>query len=122
MGQCTPGVQANIKSKKNFETESSKYNALWLLLEVKKISAGVDTRGNGYRSMYEILNHFFTGVKQGERESEECWYKRFKTECDTLTVAGLDFIFLNMTVASLPKTSSENKKDEAREQCKAMFF
>ena len=72
--------------------------------------------------MYEILNHFFTGVKQGERESEECWYKRFKTECDTLTVADLDLIFLNMTVASLPKNSSENKKDEAREQCKAMFF
>ena len=121
-GQCTPGVQADIKSKKDFETESSKYNALWLLLEVKKISAGVYTRGNGYRSMYEILNYFFTGVKQGERESEECWYKRFKTECDTLTVAGLDFIFLNMTVASLPKNSSEIKKMKLVSNAKLRFF
>ena len=64
-------------------------------------------------------------MKQGEtRETEENWYKRFKAECacDTLTVAGLDFLFYNPIIADLGNNPKLDETKAAKEQCKAMFF
>ena len=57
-GQCTPGLQAEIKSEHEYNQRAAVYDTLWLLQAVKRISSGVVTRGNGYSNMLTIMTNF----------------------------------------------------------------
>ena len=58
-------------------------------------------------------------------ESEEAWYRRFQTECDTFEVAGLGYFFRNASVAGHNDANlnpTGNDIATKSEKCKAIFF
>jgi len=57
-GQCTTGLQDEIKSENDYNSKASTYDTPWLLEAVKKKSSGVATRGNKYLNMLNVLTHF----------------------------------------------------------------
>ena len=124
-GQCTTGLQAEIKSEDDYNTKASAYNTLWLLKTVKKKSSGVATRGNKYLNMLNVLTHFFRDTIQGRNESEDTWYRRFKAECDTLEVADLGYVFYNKSASGHDGANANPSANDIAaeiEACKAMFF
>ena len=124
-GQCTTGLQAEIKSEDDYNSKASAYDTLWLLETVKKKSSGVATRGNKYLNMLNVLTHFFRDTTQGRNESEDAWYRRFKAECDTVEVADLGYLFYNQVASGhngVNVNPSANEIAAEIEACKAMFF
>jgi len=124
-GQCTTGLQAEIKSEDDYNTNASTYNTQWLLEIVRKKSPGVATRGNKYLNMMNVLTHFFRDTFQGRNESEDTWYRRFKAECDTLELADLGYVFYNKSASGHKGANaipSENDIAAEIEAYKAMFF
>ena len=124
-GQCTSALQSEIKSIDDYDVHAATYDTLWLLKTVKRVSSGVVTRGNGYSNMLNVISRFFHEVYQGQNESEDSWYKRFRAECNTLKSANLGYIFYNFDVAghtdpNNPPTA--NQIAEETEKCRAMFF
>eukprot|EP00591_Stephanopyxis_turris_P014741 CAMPEP_0195535818 /NCGR_PEP_ID=MMETSP0794_2-20130614/44994_1 /TAXON_ID=515487 /ORGANISM="Stephanopyxis turris, Strain CCMP 815" /LENGTH=341 /DNA_ID=CAMNT_0040669067 /DNA_START=481 /DNA_END=1503 /DNA_ORIENTATION=+ len=124
-GQCTAGLQAEVKSEQDYEQHAAVYDTLWLLQTVKRISSGVITRGNSYSNMLKVLSNFMNDVRQGRNESEDSWYKRFKAECNTLESANLSYIFYNRHTAGHAVANVNpmaNEIAEETEKCRAMFF
>ena len=92
-GQCTPNLQAELKSLDDYNAHAAPYDEVWLLREAMKLAAGVATRGNPYANMFDVMDQFMYKVNQGRHESEGAWYRCFQAECDTLEVAGLGCFF-----------------------------
>ena len=124
-GQLTPALISEIEAEEDFNLHAAKYDALWLFQVAKLKAAGVASRGNPYRSMFDILLHFMTKIRQGQSETEENWYRRFKSECKILAAANLDYIFYFAHGAGhndSDVTPTGQNIEEAMEACKAIFF
>ena len=124
-GQCTPGLQAELKSLDDYDAHAATYDAVWLLRESMKLAAGVATKGNPYANMFDVMDHFMNKVTQGRHESEEAWYRLFKAECDTLEVAGLGYFFHNAAAAGHDDANLNppgNDIATEMEKCRAILF
>ena len=86
-GQCTSSLQAVLKGNGDFELKHKKRDVLWLFGQIKIVTAGIDTKSNRYKNLQTALMHLLT-MRQGEIESNDKFLTRFKSNVQTVELAG----------------------------------
>ena len=77
-GNCTEGAQDMLKTDKEFEVKSKESNASWILMKVKTITLGLDTKLNLRVSLHTALLNFML-FKQFSDESNDGYLTGFKS-------------------------------------------
>ena len=67
-----------IKGLSYYKTSSSKFDALLLLREIKKVTSDIDNKANAYVSMYDAISQPYQ-MKKGNQESNDNYLARFTT-------------------------------------------
>ena len=99
-GQCLAGLQTYIKGLSYYETSSSKFDALWLLREIKKATSGIDNKSNAYVSMHDAISQLYQ-TKQGNQESNDNYLARFKTNIAAVELTGVKHVFPSPTISGM---------------------
>jgi hypothetical protein len=77
LGQCTQALQQALEGHDEYTTKEREFDSLWLLVEIKKLTSGVEERNvSPYLAVYRLLRQFFN-FRQGEQESNDSFLKRF---------------------------------------------
>ena len=77
LGQCTQALQQALEGHDEYMEKEREFDSLWLLIEVKKLTSGVEERNvSPYLAVYRLLRQFFN-FRQGEHESNDGFLKRF---------------------------------------------
>ena len=69
-GKCTLGLQSAMKEVTDYGKKSKDCDVLWLMGELNKITAGVDTKENPRMSLIDQLISFVT-MCQGPYETND---------------------------------------------------
>lgn len=121
-GQCTAILHENIKGLLDYNTQSTKEDCIWLLKAIKEVSAGIDNTCNKYENLLSAL-HMFINMHQGQTESNDDYLRRFKSNLESLIMAGGGHFFYSCVISSIEKHLATKKEIEAEEECfKAMCF
>ena len=119
-GQCSSGVKSVVMGENDFKEKHGRKDVIWLLVKIKLITAGLDSKTNKYDNIYEVMMTFLT-MRQGETESNSDYLKRFKSNAETVKLmCGLDF-FVSREVIGKAFFSDDDKK-ESTEKLKAMIM
>ena len=87
LGQCTQGLVAEIKAENEYENKAKMNDALWLLMKIKVISAGVDSRVNRIFTYHEKLVDLVL-LKQEPLEPIDDYRARFVAIMKTSEMTG----------------------------------
>ena len=121
-GQCSAGLQTYIKGLLYYEIGSSKFDALWLLREIKKATSGIDDNANAYVSLHDAISQLYR-MKQGSQESNDNYLTRFKTNVVAVEPTGGKHIFALPTISGIPiEEMSSQEFDEEVDKSKAIIF
>ena len=115
-GQCSSALQAKIKGSTAYSVESRDLNTLWLAKELKKATAGIDTKTDPRTSIIDSLNTLIR-MKQGASEPNDNYLERFKAAVSTVELSHGDHIFCSkdiMDKAGTDPTSEEIKQEKNR--------
>ena len=74
-GQCIPSLQSVMKVVPDHEKKSKDCDCLWLMEELKKITAGVDINENPRLSLIEQLISFITMCQVPAEINNEYLYR-----------------------------------------------
>jgi len=122
LGQCTPALKSTIKSEQDYEQKSAIFDSLWLMLKLKKTTAGVELKANPALSLHEQLMIFFN-TRQGINKSDDDYLSRFNSRFKNLEMAGGGHIFCSPDL--LKKKLQDANDDEITaetERFNAMCF
>ena len=86
-GQCTSSLQAVLKGNGDFETRHKKRDVLWLFGQIKIVTAGIDSKSNPYKNLQTALLQLLT-MRQGETEANDKFLTHFKSNVQTVELAG----------------------------------
>ena len=81
IGQCTPPLRSTIKGDAEYGRKSTNFDTLWLLGEIKKTTAGVDTKANPVLTLHEQMLIFMT-TRQGQSESDDDYLRKFNSRLE----------------------------------------
>ena len=107
--QCSSALQSKIKSLSDYHTKSGDLDALWLLKELRKSTAGLNVKAEPRSNIIDTVSELFR-MKQGRTESNDSYFEVFKVNLSTLELAGGSHFFCsegNMTKANSTPTSDE---------------
>lgn len=112
-GQCSSNLQALIRHLKEYKAKSQKYDVLWLLENLKKLTSGIDVKANKHVVLHDKLLQFLT-MRQGATESNDNYLKRYNSNLQTLELAGGEHIFCSpqLTDKSIDTMSDDEIKEE----------
>ena len=118
-GQCSSSLQAVLKGDDDFERKHKKRDAVWLLEQIKVVTSGIDNKSNKYKNLLATLTQLFT-MRQGDTEANDKFLNRFKSNVQTVELAGgQDFL---VPMKWLDLYSSQQEKNEEKEKFMAMLF
>ena len=83
-----------LKADKEFLTKSKSFDCAWILMKVKKIVLGLDTKVNKRVTMHSAMMSFML-MKQCDHESNAACLTRFKSMVQTLKIAGGEHILIS---------------------------
>jgi hypothetical protein len=95
LGQCTQALRSTLKGDPEYEAKSEIFDVLWLLVKLKKLTAGVDAKANPILVLHEQIIGFFN-VRQGQNESEDEYLVRFNAKQKSLEMMGGEHIFCHL--------------------------
>ena len=107
-GQCSSGLKQYIKGLADFKVKSVKFDAVWLLRELKKATSGIDNKANTYVSKHRAIGKLYR-MRQGAQESNDHYFERFKSYITAMELAGGDHLFILPSIAGM-------KTDDMAEQ------
>jgi len=110
-GQCSHGLQEVIMTEQDFDDKEDDFDVIWLLEKLKLASSGIDGRGNKHKILIDSMLKFLN-ICQNERESNDEFLRRFKTEAQTLSLTGGDHIFYSPTISTA--VNKDDPTDEER--------
>ena len=114
-GQCSSQLQEYIKGLSSFEAQSAKSNTLWLLQELKKATAGVDSKANAWMNMQDSIAMLYR-MKQGPNESNEYYMDRFKANITAIELTKGSHIFYSPDLTSVERTDATPVNIQAEEE------
>ena len=118
-GQCTASLQAVIKGHEKYEEKHKRRDVLWLFGQIKTITAGIDNKSNKFKNLHTALLQLVT-MRQGETESNDGYLTRFKSNVQTVELAGGKNYLIPMHW--LKATSSDIDKEIEKQRFLAMLF
>ena len=86
-GNCSEGVQEQVRNKAGYMTHKLNGDIVWLLTILKAITSGLEITTNKYALFYEALREFVT-MHQWESESDDDFNIRYKDSIETLMAHG----------------------------------
>ena len=122
-GQCSHTLKAVLKQETDYESKDRNQDVIWLMGKLKSLTSGLDSKSNKRNNLFEALIDFIA-MKQGDRESDTAYMKRFKVNLDTLLSAGGKHILCSPELADCtdPKNMSEAEVDAEEAKFKAIVF
>ena len=112
-GNCTDGVQTQVKADPEYGAKSKIFDHKWLFEKVKKAVSGLDSKVNLRVSLHSTMINFLL-IKQQPNESNTAYLTRFKSMARTLTIAGGEHILVSkdMLGKELNVATADEIKDE----------
>ena len=122
IGQCTNALRSTLKGDTEYVEKSNKFDTLWLLEKLKKVTAGVDAKANPVSVIHEQILSFLN-LRQGQNELEDEYLARFNAKQKSLEMVGGDHIFVSPKIlgAKIHEATEENIRKE-KERFLAMCF
>ena len=99
-GQCSAGLKQYIKGLADYESKSIKFDAVWLLRDLKKAMSGIDNKANTYVSKHRAIRNLYR-IRQGAQESNNHYLERFKSYITAMELAGGDHLFISPHIAGM---------------------
>ena len=121
-GNCTEGVLAMLKGDKEFDEKSKVFDAAWILVKVKAITSGLDTKVNLRVSLHTALMNFML-MKQFGDESNDAYLSRFKSMVETLKLAGGEHVLISPKLLGKDvHVATQDERKEEKEHFMAICF
>ena len=76
-GNCSEGVQEQLRNKPTYMTQKLNGDIVWLLTTLKTVTSGLEITTNEYALFYKALLEFVT-MHQWESESDDDFNIRYK--------------------------------------------
>ena len=92
-GQCSNALQAYVRGLNGYTKAADDYDLKWLLIEIKKASSGIDGKANPYLTYHEAIGGIYR-MKQGQSESDDSFFERFKEMVNTVEMVHGENVFL----------------------------
>ena len=116
-GQCSASLRAVLKTESDYEEKDGEQDVLWLLENLKKLTSGLDSKGNKRCNLFDALLAFIT-MRQGDTESDTSYMKRFRVNTDTLIAAGGQHIFCSPELMDAVDKDNPTEKEKQIEEDK----
>ena len=118
-GQCTPAMQAQIKTQQEYERMRNSFDVFKLLKEVKGHTFKLTDRDYAYQSVWDSYTSVFN-MKQGKDEFLDKFQERFNVVVEAAEGYGCEFgseqilwktdpVYASLTPSE--QADPENKKD-----------
>ena len=120
-GQCTQALKSELMGLKDFEEYKKTSSSLWLLENIKIVSAGVDATANPVVTYHnQFMNMSF--MKQSPTESMEDYLNRFNAMTATTKLVGAENIWFCEKLANVKIQQATNEqRKESEEAVQAIF-
>ena len=121
-GQCTQALKSELMGLEKFEENKKKSDSLWLLENIKIVSAGVDSTANAVVTYHnQFMNVSF--IRQSATESMDDYMNRFNSMTATTKLVGAENIWYCEKLFDVKmKDASEAEIKESEEKVQAIFF
>ncbi len=86
-GQCSDQLQATVKFMDDYNTKDEGKDIVWLLTQLQRETAGIDSLGNRHITLIKTLRTLIN-IHQGDDESDDGYLKRMKANAESLKLAG----------------------------------
>ncbi len=103
--QCTPALQAHLKSFDNFDENHRKQDAQWLIKTVKQAMAGISSRGNKWFTLIKVVRALLN-FKQKPNEDTEDYSNRFGDAIDNVRLVGGENFLRSVQLAGDKKSDT----------------
>jgi Reverse transcriptase (RNA-dependent DNA polymerase)/Zinc knuckle len=80
-GQCSPNMQAKVKSMTGFEKAHESGDCVWLLKSIKGVTFSISSERYTYAALYDAELKYLL-CKQKDNESTFDYLERFRTTCE----------------------------------------
>ena len=112
-----------LRADSEYEMKSKTFDYKWLFQKVKSIVSGLDTKVNLRVSLHDAMLNTLT-TKQGENETNDDYFTRFKSSTETLKLAGGEHVFVSKEMLGVDKLSDATKKeiDDEKDRFMATCF
>ena len=121
-GQFLNQLQSIVIGKKEYKEKDDKNDVIWLLEQLKLGSAGIDTNSNKYDNLIEQVLTVFT-MRQRDNESNDEYLNRFKSNLQTLELAGGgDFFYSKKLDVEITPSTTDEHIQEAKDRFKSCTF
>ena len=114
-GQCSDQLQSAIKYLDDYELKECNKDISWLLGELKRETAGIDSLGNAHLNLIKALKTM-VNMKQGPDESDDNYLKRMNASYDSLVLAGGGHIVESPTLMTVAGSSATAKEKAAEKE------
>lgn len=93
-GNCSDGVLQQLENKDGYYEKKLSGDIIWLMIQLKEISSGLEQTKNKVSKLYDALK-LFMSMYQGETESDDNFLSRYKDSVDTLFNHGGEHVFVS---------------------------
>ena len=122
LGQCSNQLQSIVIGKKEYKEKDDKNDVIWLLEQLKLGSAGIDTNSNKYDNLIEQVLTVFT-MRQRDNESNDEYLNRFKSNLQTLELAGGGDVFYSKKLdGKITISTTDEHIQEAKDTTSVSHF
>eukprot|EP00934_Nitzschia_sp_Nitz4_P001191 Nitzschia sp. Nitz4//scaffold483_size5322//2345//5042//NITZ4_009227-RA/size5322-augustus-gene-0.2-mRNA-1//-1//CDS//3329552882//1191//frame0 len=95
MGQCTPAMEAHLRSHEDFEDAEN--DGIAILKMIKNILHTFEDKREPAEALLEVKEEFY-GMKQGSSSLED-YYEHFKAQVEVMKMVGVDVVDPSLVVA-----------------------
>ena len=121
-GQCTRALKSELMGLAEYDENKKKANSLWLLENIKVVSAGVDATANVVVTYHQqFMSVSF--IRQGATESMEEYLNRFNAMVETTKLTGGENLwYCEKLFDKKMKNATDDEIKESEEKVQAIFF
>ena len=76
-GQYTEALQLVVKGIEEYEEKLEDLDILWLLQELKNITAALEIKSNNWNTLYDAISTLFS-MRERNKKSNEIYLESFK--------------------------------------------
>mmetsp|Transcript_1239 Transcript_1239/g.1758 ORF Transcript_1239/g.1758 Transcript_1239/m.1758 type:complete len:570 (-) Transcript_1239:3022-4731(-) len=126
-GSCSPALQSDLISTKDYEEKKKNNDALWLLKTLRKITLGLSDKRSMVYNAFTAVRSLYTSRQQNNESLEE-YHKKITATVNTVEFMKTSAFVHEYIVDTLKKENSykqltnEKVEEKAKEKYKAMVL
>jgi len=122
-GQCSEQLQATVKFLDDYDTKEEGRDIVWLLTQLQRETAGIDSLGNRHITLIKTLRTLIN-MRQGADEIDDGYLKRMKANAESLKLAGGRHVMIssNLITKAGTKATTQEENVELDKFLAALFL